>query len=590
MTKLLGTAEINLAVLKENKPGAVLDWIQDWDDNSTLIDDERVISPKMFTGIKDSSGYLTGIAMGRSISRGEPNNIGIIGYNKSIKTFEINALDGSATFGQKGKTAINLYPNGVLDVSANITIGGRSGQNGYIEILDANNNTTFAAGAGGIYANSIQMRKDLGSLMVLESRSGISQKGADGYNANTAMIDIEGDKFLLTQTKDMGGVLVFDDTEINPGAIQMRTRDSYTVAGKYNYDMILNSYGIRIGYENADLNSIELGYDRGVMFKKKPSNSSSPITAVLDLNYDGTMMLGHGLNSYWQFKKNKVLSVPGSIYYQGSDEQRLVLEGSNAGLYLNPTAMGYYNWSNNKAYFRIDVANSEVRTDAGWFATGGPRMITGRGSWGYISWGNSDATKFRMELYTNTENNACANSLTKQAPSLKLHSGSGSGLHILPAGDTAGGMVVARGTSWGNYGDITCNKTYNMSDARYKKDIEDLETMSKSRNLTDSIALDIISNAKVYSYKHTYDDDSLPKSFGLMAQDLPVELTKQFIQQENPEDFSNTTRLSAAERNLEKEDIAVDLYGLISIAWEGLRVLMNKISQLENQISEFKDK
>lgn len=52
----------------DGKPGEdanLLPWVEQWDNNKTLIDGEYVVSPKMFSGTKDSGGKLTGIALGR---------------------------------------------------------------------------------------------------------------------------------------------------------------------------------------------------------------------------------------------------------------------------------------------------------------------------------------------------------------------------------------------------------------------------------------------------------------------------------------------------------------------------------------------
>lgn len=42
----------------------MLDWVKDWNSNKTMIGVDSVITPKLFTGIKNSNGTLTGIAMG----------------------------------------------------------------------------------------------------------------------------------------------------------------------------------------------------------------------------------------------------------------------------------------------------------------------------------------------------------------------------------------------------------------------------------------------------------------------------------------------------------------------------------------------
>ena len=310
-------------------------------------------------------------------------------------------------------------------------------------------------------------------------------------------------------------------------------------------------------------------------------------------------------NSYWQFKDNGHFGIPNHLVFQGSDERRVFLEGTNKGLYLNSSSFGFYDWANNTPLFRIDLFNKEIRTDSGYFATGGARMITSRAGDGYISWGNSTDWKYCCAFYTNTGSDAAAPSLTRGAPTIKMYSGSGGGLHLFPAGDAAGGTVICKGTGWGSYGDVTCNKTYNMSDMRLKKNIKPLDDPSaqikmlslNEEETTGSVALDIIKKAKVYSYMHTYDDDSLNNSFGLMAQDLPVELTKQYVPKETSklsleegeeEDYTGTTMRTKKERNAQKEDIAVDVYGVASIAWEGVRVLLERIEVLEKELQAIK--
>ena len=310
-------------------------------------------------------------------------------------------------------------------------------------------------------------------------------------------------------------------------------------------------------------------------------------------------------NSYWQFKDNGHFGIPNHLVFQGSCERRVFLEGINKGLYLNNGSFGFYDWANNVSLLRIDLNNKEIRTDSGYFATGGTRMITSRAGNGYISWGNSTDWKYCCAFYTNTGSDAAAPSLTRGAPTIKMYSGSGGGLHLFPAGDAAGGTVICKGAGWGSYGDVTCNKTYNMSDMRLKKNIKPLDDPSaqvrmlslNEEETTGSIALDIIKKAKVYSYMHAYDDDSLNNSFGLMAQDLPVELTKQYIPKETSnlslegdgeEDYTGTTMRTKKERNAQKEDIAVDVYGVASIAWEGVRVLLERIELLEKELQAIK--
>lgn len=290
-------------------------------------------------------------------------------------------------------------------------------------------------------------------------------------------------------------------------------------------------------------------------------------------------------------------ALSGNLSFSGTSERRIIFSELNKGIYFNSGSFGFYDWANNKSLLRIDLANYEVRSDNGYFVTGNNRMITSKASTGYISWNNSTAWKHSLFCQTNTSNNAAASSLTNGAPAMKLYSGSGGGLWLFPAGDSQGGMVVTKGTGWATYGDVTCNKTYVISDKRLKKNITPLDAIPQtiSRTYRDtgestgSIALDIIKGARVYAYDHIYDDESLPQSFGLVAQDLPVELTKQFIPDEdNPDDMTDTTRRTMSARNTESEDIAVDIYGVSAIAWEGVRVLLGRVEALEQELERVK--
>lgn len=50
---------------EDGKDANLLPWVEQWNNNKTLIDGEYIVSPKMFSGTKDSGGKLTGIALGR---------------------------------------------------------------------------------------------------------------------------------------------------------------------------------------------------------------------------------------------------------------------------------------------------------------------------------------------------------------------------------------------------------------------------------------------------------------------------------------------------------------------------------------------
>ena len=71
-----------------------LDWLEDWNSNSVIVDKEgrKIISPKMFAGTKDSSGRITGVALGRDVMNrsGESQITGVVGYKDDLPVFSLS--------------------------------------------------------------------------------------------------------------------------------------------------------------------------------------------------------------------------------------------------------------------------------------------------------------------------------------------------------------------------------------------------------------------------------------------------------------------------------------------------------------------
>lgn len=92
------------------KPGEdanLLDWVKDWNNSKTQIGSDRLITPKLFTGIRTASGTISGTAIGRFVlltrnSSGQFQSEevnGIYGFSDGNKTFSIDT-SGSVMFGR----------------------------------------------------------------------------------------------------------------------------------------------------------------------------------------------------------------------------------------------------------------------------------------------------------------------------------------------------------------------------------------------------------------------------------------------------------------------------------------------------------
>ena len=77
----------------------LLPWVQQWDNDKTLIDGEYVISPKMFSGTKSIDGKLTGIAQGRDcITINGVKRTGIFAIVDDEVVFEIDPITRKYVF------------------------------------------------------------------------------------------------------------------------------------------------------------------------------------------------------------------------------------------------------------------------------------------------------------------------------------------------------------------------------------------------------------------------------------------------------------------------------------------------------------
>lgn len=84
----------------------MLDWVADWDSNRTQIDAMTLITPKLFAGVKNANGTITGVAMGHfplTVTDEKGSVVketvdGIYGFRAGKKTFVLD-MSGSVTLG-----------------------------------------------------------------------------------------------------------------------------------------------------------------------------------------------------------------------------------------------------------------------------------------------------------------------------------------------------------------------------------------------------------------------------------------------------------------------------------------------------------
>lgn len=117
----------------------LLDWVREWNTGKTLIDSHTVITPKLFAGVKNTDGTITGTAIGR--------------FTLSTKTasgsIATETIDGICGFR-------NGYKTFLLDNGGNVQLG--YGDQ-FVRYDAVTGKITFGAGVSLNWTNAIQQAK-----------------------------------------------------------------------------------------------------------------------------------------------------------------------------------------------------------------------------------------------------------------------------------------------------------------------------------------------------------------------------------------------------------------------------------------------
>ena len=92
---------------KDGQDANLLPWIEEWNNNKTEIGGEYMVSPKMFSGTKDSNGKLTGVAMGRDCLTGADGTkrTGIFALVDDEVVFELDPINKVYSY----EGTVNIY-------------------------------------------------------------------------------------------------------------------------------------------------------------------------------------------------------------------------------------------------------------------------------------------------------------------------------------------------------------------------------------------------------------------------------------------------------------------------------------------------
>lgn len=126
------------------KDANLLDWVSEWDTNKTEINGNHVITPKIFTGTKNSDGTLTGLALGNlPVKIANPSGgfttkdiNGIYGFNKGSNTWFLDS-NGNAQLGKDQQYVKYDVSTGKVEFGKDVILGwGNVDYSGYNDITD----------------------------------------------------------------------------------------------------------------------------------------------------------------------------------------------------------------------------------------------------------------------------------------------------------------------------------------------------------------------------------------------------------------------------------------------------------------------
>ncbi|MDR1718055.1 MAG: hypothetical protein LBS20_19635 [Prevotella sp.] len=114
---------------KDGADANLLDWVSDWNTNKSLIGANSVITPKIFAGVKNSDGTLTGTAIGHfplSVKNSSGNIVtetidGIYGFRAGVKTFAIDNT-GTVLLGNGNQSVKYNSATGKIEFGSDVSL------------------------------------------------------------------------------------------------------------------------------------------------------------------------------------------------------------------------------------------------------------------------------------------------------------------------------------------------------------------------------------------------------------------------------------------------------------------------------------
>ena len=203
--------------------------INGWNGNSVQVDNAGgfILAPQVGAGVKNDDNTFTGMVMGKVQTYGVGSDIGLVAYNKGVRSIFLDAETGNATFGSVGNGQILITPTSGQIRSGNYSTGNKTGMlidlnDPYIKFGSGN----FSVGADGkLIANDVKItggQITIGSTTItseevrlLKGAIGVDSKGNDVVLADRIVASEADIKTLNTNLTTTNKLIVNNQASIN---------------------------------------------------------------------------------------------------------------------------------------------------------------------------------------------------------------------------------------------------------------------------------------------------------------------------------------------------------------------------------------
>lgn len=312
----------------------MLDWVKDWNNNKTQINENSVITPKIFAGTKNSNGTLTGIAIGKfplsvlnssGVVITETIN-GIYGFKDGYKTFYVDNT-GDAGLGRGNQFIRYNATTGKIEFGSDVslnwtqpieTINTALGGKGFPKLTYIDSKGIYTGTLTAEQVNAVNINASSIKTGILSAdRIAAGSIKSDKLDANSIQTNIINTAYIqgltLNFTKGTIGGWTIDGDSVFRGT-KSNTSGTYTSASGA---ITIGSNGIRGFKWKLDSSgagalaggNISWDIDGNVMFDK---SVSLQWTDCIDKALKNVSVETKALAEAWQTKinKNEYLKIP----------------------------------------------------------------------------------------------------------------------------------------------------------------------------------------------------------------------------------------------------------------------------------------